>query len=351
MNQKQLKDTAIRHAVLLEQLKTGEIKDLQGYYRQLDKLIRELLTRHELTQLTPKRYQLFLKTSQAEIEAVLKEMAEGIHNKVTDIALYEAEFEHKNLTYNLGRNFKPLTNALLISALSTIPLQISGANAGQTITQAIQLIPNEANRLVSGIKVGVAQGKTNNEIITAVRGTKAYQYTDGLLNVTRNSLDSTTRTLISHSATVAKEELYRANDDIIEGVQWVSTLDRRTTAGCRMLDGRLFRQGEGPRPPIHYNCRSVVIPVTRLSKLFSQGSTRASETGQVSGDLTYYTWLQEQSSAFQDQALGTTRGQLFRDGGLSAERFAQLQIDRNFRPITLARMRELEPLAFERAGL
>lgn len=351
MSQQQLKDSAIRHAVLLEQLKTGEVAALQSYYRQIDKLIRELLTRQELTGLTSKKYQQFLKTAQKELEAVLKDMSVEVNSKINDIASYEAEFEHKTLTNNLGKTFKKVANTALLSALASLPLQVSGVNAGQTVTQVIQAIPNEAQRLVNGIKVGVAQGKNSAELIQSLRGTKANQYTDGLLNITRNSIDATTRTLIAHSATLAKEQVYKANDDIIEGVQWISTLDRRTTAACRMLDGQIFRHGEGARPPIHYNCRSTVIPITRLSKLFNQGATRASETGQVSGNLTYYEWLKQQSSTFQDQALGATRGQLFREGGLSAERFAALQLDRSFRPITLDRMKELEPLAFERAGL
>jgi hypothetical protein len=36
---------------------------------------------------------------------------------------------------------------------------------------------------------------------------------------------------------------------------------------------------------------------------------------------------------------------------LSADRFAQLQLDKNFAPMTLAEMKLLEPLAFKEAGL
>ncbi|MDF2490951.1 MAG: phage head morphosis protein, partial [Pseudomonas sp.] len=31
--------------------------------------------------------------------------------------------------------------------------------------------------------------------------------------------------------------------------------------------------------------------------------------------------------------------------------FSELQLDRNFRPLTLEQMKGLEPLAFERAGI
>ena len=49
--------------------------------------------------------------------------------------------------------------------------------------------------------------------------------------------------------------------------------------------------------------------------------------------------------------LGPARGTLLRDGGLSAERFQELRLSRNFEPLTLAEMQRLEPLAFERAGI
>lgn len=344
-----LRDSTIRHAVLLEQLKAGKIEALQLYYRELDRLIRELLTRQELKDLTSKKYQAFLKTAEKELTAVLQEIAEQIEQKASDTALYEAEFEHKNLTNNLDGKFKTLSKAALLVALSSVPLQVSGAIAGKTINEAVKTIPNEAQRLVNSIKVGVAQNKENSEIITSIRGTKTNNYTDGTLNVVRNGIESTVKTIISHSVTVAKEGLYKANDDVVKYVQWVSTLDRRTTATCRYLDGKIFKKGEGPRPPIHYNCRSTIIPVTKLSATFTK--SRASETGQVDGDITYYEWLKQQPIAFQDQVLGKTRGQLFRDSGLTSEQFAALQLDRNFKPISLDRMKELEPLAFERAGL
>jgi len=71
----------------------------------------------------------------------------------------------------------------------------------------------------------------------------------------------------------------------------------------------------------------------------------------VDAKQSYYDWLKTQDEHFQIDALGPTRAKLFRNGGLSAERFAQLNLGTNFEPLTLAEMRKLEPKAFERAGL
>jgi len=108
-------------------------------------------------------------------------------------------------------------------------------------------------------------------------------------------------------------------------------------------------------PPFHINCRTTITPITKLSAAFAKGATRASVGAsggaQVSASLSYYQWLKTQPAAFQDAALGPVRAKLFRDGGLTAERFASLQLDKNFKPLTLDQLKELEPLAFQRAGI
>ena len=82
-----------------------------------------------------------------------------------------------------------------------------------------------------------------------------------------------------------------------------------------------------------------------------KGATRSSVNGYVDADLTYYQWLKRQPAAFQDLAVGPARGKLLRNGGINSERFSELQLDRNFQPLTLDEMRQLEPQAFARAGL
>jgi hypothetical protein len=42
---------------------------------------------------------------------------------------------------------------------------------------------------------------------------------------------------------------------------------------------------------------------------------------------------------------------LFRDGGLTPEKFAKLQLDKSFKPLTLAQLKETEPDMFTRAGV
>ncbi|MCY1179119.1 hypothetical protein D9M73_195000 [compost metagenome] len=85
--------------------------------------------------------------------------------------------------------------------------------------------------------------------------------------------------------------------------------------------------------------------------MFSKGATRASVNGQVPASLTYYAWLKTQPMSFIELAIGPNRAKLLMNGGIDADKFAALQLGKNFKPITLDRMRELEPEMFKRAGL
>lgn len=153
-------------------------------------------------------------------------------------------------------------------------------------------------------------------------------------------------------AAVARQAVAEANGDIVAGVRMVATLDSRTSSVCRSLDGRVFPVDSGARPPFHINCRTsfVLVLKAEYAGREAQGK-RASAGGAVSDGLSYYEWLGKQPAAFQDEVLGRTRGALFRRGGLSAKQFADLQLDRNFRPRTLDELRELIPEAFRQAGL
>lgn len=47
----------------------------------------------------------------------------------------------------------------------------------------------------------------------------------------------------------------------IEEYEWVSILDSRTSEICRSRSGLRYRYGNGPLPPAHPNCRSMIVPV------------------------------------------------------------------------------------------
>lgn len=351
-------DAEIRHQVFIERLKSGEVAKFAPFLKQIDRLIRDRLSGDDITDFNRDRLERLLQTVDGLLLAILTEYTDQLNLDLIDLAQYEATFEASTLSQVGPATFEAVVPAVaqIRAAVLANPLSVRGADGGKLLKPFIQgWASNERTRVVNAIRQGFFEGQTNSEIVKAIRGTKALQYKDGILATTDRNASAIVRTAVQHVATQARMETLKENSDVVQAVEWVSTLDSRTTPTCKSLDGKRFKIDEGPRPPIHINCRSTVVPITRFSDVFGEDATRASKGAdgakQVDASLSYYEWLKTQPAAFQDEALGKARAKLFRDGGLSAERFSALQLDRQFQPLTLDEMRRLEPLAFERAGL
>ena len=49
---------------------------------------------------------------------------------------------------------------------------------------------------------------------------------------------------------------------VVQGYQYSAVLDDRTSEICEGLDGKTFKSGDEPIPPLHFNCRSLLVPIT-----------------------------------------------------------------------------------------
>lgn len=350
----QLIEQSTRHQVYLERLKAGEANQFTAFLRDMDRSIRLRLSGEDLTAFSRSRLERLLVSVESDLNAIYGRYWDELSGNLIDLGEYEAEFEARSLNQVLD-NFETVVPApaQVKAAVFAAPLSVRGADGGKLLEPFIKDWSNNEIKRVSGaIRQGFYEGQTTSQILQAVRGTKANQYRDGILAISNRGAAAMVRTAIQHTASIARQETWKANPEVVKSVRWVSTLDGRTTQTCRSLDGTLWPIGKGPRPPIHIACRSTTV--AELDGRFAflkEGATRSSKDGYVSADLTYYEWLKKQPEAFQIEAVGKTRAKLLRSGGLTAERFAELNLGRNFEPLTLKQMRKLEPLAFEKAGL
>ncbi len=346
--------SATRNAVMLERLKSGEVEKIDPFLRRIDKDLRDRLSRDTLTDYSRARLEQMLKSIDAMLAKIHGEFTSQLLLDLFDIGAYEAEFEARSLDQVLVNitAAAPTVKAIQ-AAVKAQPLSVTGPDGGKLLEAFIaDWTQAERNRVAGAIRMGYVQGETNQQIINRIRGTKALKYSDGLIAITRRNAEAVVRTGIQHVASVARMETWKTNSDVVTGYRWVSTLDGRTSAQCKSLDGRVFKMGKGPVPPAHIRCRSTTAAELDDRYAFlDEGATRASKDGYVDADQTYYSWLKGQPQEFQNIALGPERAKLFRDGGLSAERFAELQLDRQFKPLTLEQMKALEPEAFRRAGI
>lgn len=50
---------------------------------------------------------------------------------------------------------------------------------------------------------------------------------------------------------------------VVAAYQFAAVLDDRTTDICDGLHGKIFKAGDEPVPPLHFNCRSLLVPITK----------------------------------------------------------------------------------------
>lgn len=227
----------------------------------------------------------------------------------------------------------------------------------------------DLNRTWRHILDGITSGTTTDDLIRSLNGTRSLRYKDGVREVTRRGLTALVRTSINHATNQGRQMVWEANEGLIAGVRWVSTLDTRTTPICRERDGKVGPVSPGPdwspprgaarldppgaRPPAHPNCRSTTVAVTKSWRQLGfdiddlPEGTRASMDGQVPANTTYFEWLNRQSAATQEEALGPARLKLWKEGGITPDRF---QNDEGHL-FTLAELRRRQPQAFKDAGL
>lgn len=207
----------------------------------------------------------------------------------------------------------------------------------------------ETNRIWKQIRLGILEGDGTDEIVRRVLGRAGTE-------LTRAHVDATVRTAVSTITNAARDEVWRANADIVAGLIWVATLDHRTTLVCRSLDGRVFPVDSGPRPPIHYRCRSLMVAyfdatsrvLAGVRPYVRKGRTVITEIGTVPASLSGEAWLLRQPASFIDEALGSTRGKLLRLGKVPLARMVD---QLGWKPYTVAELAVREAEAFAVAGL
>lgn len=190
------------------------------------------------------------------------------------------------------------------------------------------------------IRHGVLENWDKAQMTAALKGSFASN---------RHQAAAVVQTSIHTIANDARMAVYEKNSDIIKGFYWLSTLDSRTTLTCIGRSGLEWDIEKNPVnhsipfavPPIHWNCRSVMMP--KLITFREAGldrdeikSTRSSKLGQIEQDISFDKFLKSLSKKEQDEQLGVGRADLWRDGKITLKQL----LDGNGRELTLAELKE-----------
>lgn len=314
-----------QNKILLRQIRatrysSGEVKKLLDLLDNADKQLKQEI-RKTAGIATKKRYQEVQKVVR-QLSKDLKDNADGVLN-TEELIESEINFQRKLLA-NAGLVDITLPSASEIMSAVKFKPYATTANY-DTFLDSIE--SGFYNTWDNALRTGYLTGQPTDKIVRNVLGSLSSQAKVaqvGGIHKLRESLERNTRTYLMSMMNETRERMYKANEDLFFGFQWLATLDRATCLLCGSLDNKVFTNlKDFESPPLHYNCRCVVIPLIKDFEEFVEDETRASMGGEVSAKLDYNSWLQGLDSDTQLEILGKTRYNMFKSSGQDIRQFVQ----------------------------
>lgn len=323
-------DALTRHQIYLQRYFAGINKDIQPLIKAL---IKDLNARIATASDNELNRIVILKR---ELELIARSHTDKINTALTqqliDFYDYESQFTVKLLdeatipSYAvIGASLSP---EMVKATLSTMPITLDGKS--MTVKEMITHFGMaQAKNIELAINTGLVEGKTTNQIVKDIKsmlGTRTKRQAEAVILTAANA-----------TGNKARAEVWAANADILEGEEYCATLDARVTLICSSLDGNVYPVGTGPQPPLHYRCRSLMVPKLKEQFDLKRDRFRSSVDGPVNAKTTYEQFLRRQDKAFQEEVLGVERAKLFREGKVSLDGF----VDKSGKVLTLEQLKRL----------
>ena len=337
-------NAVIRHQIFVQRFGANIGNKTAKALIEIQKLAERRLLNPDLTDFQRDRLQVIATEMQEQYRVIMGENIQDRLSELEDFARYEAEFSQGIMQTNITGSTVLPSPEQISAAIDMARMEVGRQELG--IRQIFKGFTDRAAKQVAQqISDGAILGETNQQI------TNRLTQLNGLH---KNQAMTITRTVTNNISAIARDEVMRANEDVLEGYKWVAALDNKTTLVCASRDGKVYslNDPDAPRPPAHFNCRSTIVP--KVKPEFDLGAdvetTRtargADGAERIDSDTNYEAWLRRQPASFQDEVLGRERGKLFRDKKLKLERF----VDDNGKPIPLDQLRVLDE-SFNNTGL
>ncbi len=343
-----LEDTLIRRQIFLQRFAGGRAAEAEKILLNILRAAAARL-RREQDQVAAARLARLIQDIQALTARGFEELNEKI---IADaLAIAESEVAFSVSATNLHVNVELATPAFAQIEQAVLMEGMDAVIGPGTVTlreSLDQFSAKKSTEIQRAISDGILSGRGINEISDDILA---------LSNRHQGQVNALVRTSINHAGSQARKAFSTENQGVIEGEEWLATLDSRTSLICGGRDGRIYPVGGGPYPPAHWNCRSLRVPIIKEEFAIRDTGTKRPEVGadgagQVTGATKFDGWLRRQPAGFQDEYFaqfpdGADKAALFRRGGLGIQQFR----DETGRNYTLDQLQALEPLAFEKANI
>lgn len=366
-------DWANRHAIDLARVEAGSVKAVESFLGELEGDLTAIVVKGDLKPGKKERVERVIKSAQDAIGKTYSAVQADQADTLKAVAKTSDKIAAKSMNAAVGVDvFNPiLTESQLTSLVKD--RNVFGASSGEWWKGQDAAL---RDKFAKQMRQGYALGEDVDSLARRIRGTKANGYTDGIMKASRREAQALARSSVQTVSNAARLKSFEGMGAMLKGIEWISTLDTRTTPICKALDGLqwsfpdLKPKGHGkafPGPTAHWNCRSTQTPVVASwddlagkklaaldnatlqarveEKLKKKGwsdervakvkvKARASMDGQVSRKMDFEAWLKSKPQSFQRKTLGPSRFALWQAGKITTRDLT----DQDNRPLTVAEL-------------
>lgn len=342
-------DINVSHQIYVERLAKSNANTLDPELRKLATYIRSRLAEEGGIIASKAAMNKLVRDIEKKFGATYDTWVKQTDGFTKDLADYETGYQTGIIQQSTEGSYtaKQPTDKSTRREVQTTPMAI-GANGGAVAMAALlgNYARNEVARATALVRTGYSQGQSTNQISSAIAGTKANNFDDGILVSAKRNATAVSRTAADHVTNVAKTNVYKKNERAVQGYILTAVLDSKTTKQCRFWDDTRIASDASykPSPPFHVNCRTVKLPWL-VDELDAVENARRQTVGAAGKKYEptkkqYYSWLKQQPAWFQDDVLGKTEGKIFRNAGLSPAEFKKATVSKSGEPLTIAQMGE-----------
>jgi len=304
-------DIALREQIYFEALKEYEADEAESITDEIMVVLIMLLMSLKITSfsdMTKKELNTFVAKARVAMKDKLLDVSKSFVGRMQNVLAVTLTVSRKALEQTSGvkitdksfngttggnkRLWKKITNDT-VPGTGHLPLEMVKDFANTTMTQ-----------LMLVVKRAYADNLSIADTLKLLRGTKEAGFKDGVARKLANQLKHVTRTLMQHMKAFLSYNMGRL---VYDKYQWISTIDSVTTAICQSRHLRVYEYGKGPRPPAHWNCRSVIVGI--LGNLANQAPA------------SFFDWLKRQPRKFLDDVLTPQEAQAISAGVAKSKDF------------------------------
>lgn len=302
----------VKNLVLLQRFANGLSREGRAVFRMLLEELAAEVARYDPGAVLPRYRQARIDRLLRAAQAVAADGFSSMRLRYTDALAAFGDNQMRYAERIMEAAGVPITNAA--GRMRMRQILRDDAMDGRTLTEWVRSAQASfLDGVTKAVRTGAEQESSADEIWREIRGPIAQR--------TRRHIDGIARTATTATSNRAHLEVYRANEDVLSGVQFLATLDSRTTPVCARWDATVWKVDDPAiqKPPLHFNCRSQLVPVVDWKGLGidppAEGM-RASDSGPTRAK-SYEEWFRRQSASKQDEIIGPTRAKLFRRGTIS----------------------------------